>query len=488
MAKSRRAVFVCCDGLGRDWVRPETTPFLAELRDSSLVVRRTQCGVSLGDARVGRLDLDRLPAGAPWPAWQSHGPDGGGQDRRPRRRRTGFPHAHAPRHGTTLLVPSIAERVAEAGGFIAFSNVSPGAAYFLDPEHFGHIHHRAGSFAPGGESVGALEVTHDSAGDWTMAQRFCAEVLSDAKPAVAFLWICDPDHTLHAVPLGSPAHLDVLRQADRCVAEVHRTVERLRSEGEEILLLVGSDHGHETIGDSIDVEEWLAAHGLKELLSTGDVAVAGQGTSALLYATDRGRAGLLGVIEEIRRAPWAADVLVGADLAAKGFTADGVVAAVDTARQDEANPHGVPGRRWMVKEGKAVPIGCGQHGGLGPDETRPFLMLNDGGRSSGTLAAGEQPDGHRTDHRINYLGLPLTGFDGSPPPTELTSHASSGPRASPRAHGSSSCSAPLGRGLGEGVMAGDDLRVAPPHLASPPGERNMTVSARGRARSGRGDK
>jgi Type I phosphodiesterase / nucleotide pyrophosphatase len=36
MAKSRRAVFVCCDGLGRDWVRPETTPVLDALRRDSL--------------------------------------------------------------------------------------------------------------------------------------------------------------------------------------------------------------------------------------------------------------------------------------------------------------------------------------------------------------------------------------------------------------------------------------------------------------------
>lgn len=415
MAKSRRAVFVCCDGLGRDWVRPETTPFLAELRGASLwydqhnavfpsVTRVSAASISTGclparhglhGNRMGLTEEGRIVVR-----------DVGAPDFRTHMRRA---------TGTTLLVPTIAERVAGAGGFIAFSNVSPGAAYFLDPEHFGHIHHRAGSFAPGGESIGALQVTHDSAGDWAMTQRFCAEVLRNAKPAVAFLWICDPDHTLHAVPLGSPAHLDVLRQADRCVAEVHGTVERLRGEGEEILLMIGSDHGHETIGDSIDVEDWLAAQGLRELLDAGDVAVAGQGTSALLYATDRGRAGLLGVVEALRRAPWAGDVLVGSDLAARGFAADGVVAAVDTARQSEANPHGVPGRRWMVKEGQAVPIGCGQHGGLGPDETRPFLMVNDGGGSSGTLPrASSLTDIAPTI--AQFLGLPLTGFDGSPLP------------------------------------------------------------------------
>ena len=32
MASDRRVVFVCCDGLGRDWVRPDLTPALAALR------------------------------------------------------------------------------------------------------------------------------------------------------------------------------------------------------------------------------------------------------------------------------------------------------------------------------------------------------------------------------------------------------------------------------------------------------------------------
>jgi hypothetical protein len=414
MAESRRAVFVCCDGLGRDWVQPDHTPVLDALRRDSL-----WCA----DHRAVFPSVTRVSAASVATGCQParHGLHGNRmglfEDGRIVVRDVGTPdfRGHMRRAtGRTLLVPSLAERVAPAGGFVAFSNVSPGAAYFLDPEHFGHIHHRAGSFGPGGEPIGALQVTHDSAGDWAMTQRFCAEVLSDARPAVAFLWICDPDHTLHGAPLGSPAHTDVLRQADRCVAEVHRTVEGLRAQGEEILLLVGSDHGHETIGDAIDIEDWLAGHGLGELVESGDVAVAGQGTSALLYATERGRSRLLGVLGEIRRAPWAADVLVDADLAARGFAADGVVAAVDMARQGEANPYGVPGRRWMAKEGKAVPIGCGQHGGLGPDETRPFLMVNDG-RSSGALQqASSLVDIAPTISR--FLGLPLEGFDGWPLP------------------------------------------------------------------------
>jgi hypothetical protein len=86
------------------------------------------------------------------------------------------------------------------------------------------------------------------------------------------------------------------------------------------------------------------------------------------------------------------------------------------ARQSEANPYGVPGWRWVAAEaGKPAPIGSGQHGGWGPDETQPFLMADDGGRSSGSAG--------RTTNLVDiaptiahFLGLPLEGFDGSPLP------------------------------------------------------------------------
>jgi hypothetical protein len=71
--------------------------------------------------------------------------------------------------GGTLRMPSLAQRVAESGGFVAFSNVSPGGAYFLDPENFGFVYHRTGSYGPGGipiRGAGAPNVTHDPAGDW----------------------------------------------------------------------------------------------------------------------------------------------------------------------------------------------------------------------------------------------------------------------------------------------------------------------------------
>ncbi len=410
---SRRAVFVCCDGLGAAWVRADKTPVLEALKRRAAwcedhsgvfpsVTRVSAASIATGcqparhglqGNRMGLMEEGRIVVR-----------DVGAPDFRTHLRRA---------TGGTLRTPTLAERTAGRGGCIAYSNVSPGAAYFLDPDNHGHVHHRNGSFAPGGDAVEPLDVTHDAAGDWTMTERFCAEVLEGRKPAVALLWLCDPDHTLHGVPLGSPGHDEALRGAERCVEAVVRTVDRLRAAGEDILLMVGSDHGHETIGDVIDVEAWLSENGLADLVASRDVAVAGQGTSALLYATAAGRARLEGVLDAVARAPWAGDVLTGAALAAAGFAAEGgVVAAVDMARDPTPNPFGVAGRRWVAYEGKPVPVGSGQHGGRGPDETRPFLLVDDGQGAGRIGRPTSLVDIAPTVAR--HLGLALDGFDGRP--------------------------------------------------------------------------
>jgi hypothetical protein len=318
--------------------------------------------------------------------------------------------------GGTLGEPTLAERAAQAGGCVAFSNVSPGAAYFLDPEHFGHVYHRAGSFAPGGASINghdALAISHDLTGDRAMTARFCDEVLQRRAPAVAVLWLANPDLTLHGAPLGSLQHIEALRGADACVAAVVDTVDALRRAGRAVLLAVGSDHGQETIGGCIDLDDWLGRHGLAADIAAGAIAVAGQGTAALLYATPFAWPRLQGVLDRLRAEPWVGELALADDLTRLGHApTGGVVAAVNMARRDEANEHGVPGRRWTVaEEGKPAAIGWGQHGGWGPDETRPFLMLNAPGIAPGVL---RRPTSlvDIAPTLLDFLGLPADGMDG----------------------------------------------------------------------------
>ena len=416
MSRGRRVVFVCCDGLGRDWITPERTPVLHALAEG---------GLWCADHRAVFPSVTRVSAAsiATGCLPRRHGLHGNRmglvEDGKIVVRDVGKPdfRAHMRRAtGTTLRVPTLAQHVAQAGGFIAFSNVSPGAAYFLDPEHFGHVYHRAGSYAPGGapiDGADALAVSHDLEGDAAMTRRFCAEIVVERQPALAVLWLANPDHTLHGAPLGSPRHLEALAKVERCVGAVAETIEERRARGDEILLLVGSDHGQETIGASVEIETWLAAQGLGRKVASGDIAVAGQGTAALLYATPAARADVLGVLDRMRAEEWADEIIAAERLAAVGLAEDGgLVAAVNMARRDDPNPHGVAGQRWTaVEPGAKAPVGSGQHGGWGPGETRPFLLLDGPGVTPGTRSAPTSLlDIAPT--MLAWLGLPHVGLDG----------------------------------------------------------------------------
>jgi hypothetical protein len=317
--------------------------------------------------------------------------------------------------GRTLAVPTLAERLREAGGFIAYSNVSPGAAYFLDPDCFAFVYHRAGSYAPGGERLAApaaLEVSHDLEGDIAMTKRFCADVIVTSSVSASVLWLANPDLTLHSHPLGSPEHRHALRTVDRCVAAVVEAVEQARRSGDDVLLLVGSDHGQETIGEAVSIEAWLRQRGLARDLDAGQIAVASQGTSALIYALPGAMPQLLSLLPGMSAEPWARRILSGAELETVGAGGAHMVLAIDLARIDRENAFGVAGQRWVCTDGeKPAAIGCGQHGGLGADETRPFLLVQHPTVAAGTI-------GRRSSlvdiapTILDFLGQPHRGLDG----------------------------------------------------------------------------
>ena len=196
----RRAVVVVLDGMRRDLIGEATTPALVRFADraTSFAAHRsmfpsatrvvsasfaTGChparhelqGNTLALLENGRL----VYHDAGHPDFLQH-----------KRRAT----------GRSLAVPTLAERLAPHGGMILFSNVSPGAAFAHDPDGHGCIYHRAGSFAPGRqriEGAQALDIAQDAAGERRMTERFIAEVLLERKPALAILWMGEPDATQH---------------------------------------------------------------------------------------------------------------------------------------------------------------------------------------------------------------------------------------------------------------------------------------------------
>jgi arylsulfatase A-like enzyme len=417
-----RAVIVICDSLRTDLIKQRDAPFLTELGHRSArfanhmgvfpsTTRTSAASIATGclPARHGLLGntmaLDEgeglvcLSVGRP--------------DFRDRMHRA---------TGRTLHAPTLAERLDRAGETaIAFSNVSPGAAYFLDPDGFGWVYNAAGSYGPSRQPLPAkdgLQISKGDAGDTAATERFCEEVLSRRAPAVALLWLSEPDYTGHHTPLGSPEHRRAITSADANVRRVAETVASLDPTGERILFVVGSDHGMETVDETIDLDSLLVDVGLKAAQGSSDVVVAPNGTAALLYFADPYGPLVGEVARFLETQDWVGRAFVGSGLAEVGLPTGSAAQIALTLKPDErANPHGVPGHSHIVRD-SLEPKNCtgfGQHGGLGRNEQRPFLFASGGGFASGIYRRRSSlVDIAPTV--LRHLGLDTSGMDGRPLP------------------------------------------------------------------------
>lgn len=321
--------------------------------------------------------------------------------------------------GRTLKVPTLAQRVAPCGGAMIMSNVSAGAAYFFDPDGYGSVYHRAGSYGPGRVAIDGdegLRIASGSAGDAVMTDRFCAQVLGAQAPVVATLWLSEPDHSGHGHPLGSPAHLAGIAAADRCVAQVEQAVRHLRDRGEDVLLIVASDHGMETVMAQVPVVDLLVEAGLKEARDSTDVVLAPNGSAFVLGLAPHAYERIPCIEAFLREQEWFGSIYHGGSLADIGLPVDDPCCAIAVAmgHRAAANEYGVPGSTWIVDDPQEPKnyLGHGQHGGLGRYEQRPFLMLDGGGFQAG--ARNPQPASliDFAPTILRHLGLPATGMDG----------------------------------------------------------------------------
>jgi arylsulfatase A-like enzyme len=291
--------------------------------------------------------------------------------------------------GRTLRVPTLSEHLAAHGGVVIHSNSSAGAAHMQDPDGHGTLYHRSGSHGPGFEPItGAAhpDVAYDAEGDREVTRRFVAALRDAPPPALDVLWICEPDHSQHTLELGSAQHREVLAQADARVAEVREAVTALRRRGEEVLFIACSDHGHETVSHVVPVADLLVEAGLKDAPDSREVVIASSGMSALIYLAGDARSRREPIAQWLDRQPWCDQVFAGAALSRVGLAADGALQiALSMSKDDACNRHGVPGLGAVVADPfmPSDALGRGQHGGLGPHETRPFLLVSGPGVTNG---------------------------------------------------------------------------------------------------------
>ncbi|HEV8678431.1 MAG TPA: alkaline phosphatase family protein [Stellaceae bacterium] len=389
-AAGPRAVIVICDSLRRDLIGQADTPFLADLSQRAArfaahrsvfpsTTRASAASIATG-CRPARHRLlgntMALDEGEGLVCRSAGHPD--------------FPDRMRRATGRTLHVPTMAERLRRHGETsISCANVSPGAAYFQDPDGHGFVYHAAGSYGPGRRPVddpASAALKKGLAGDRAMTERFCAEIIEERAPSLAILWLSEPDYTGHHSPLGSPEHRTAIAGADRCVRQVFETVRRLDPSGDDILFVTGSDHGMETVAQAIDLDALLIAAGLKEGPGSRDVVVAPNGTAATLYFAAPDSDAVPRVARFLARENWVGEVFAGDRLASVGLPSDTAMrVAVTLANEERDNPHGVGGYCPIVQDpaDSESKIGFGQHGGLGPNEQRPFLMIEGGGFAVG---------------------------------------------------------------------------------------------------------
>ena len=423
----KRAVLMVCDGLRRDLIDRETAPTLSALSalaaPSNSVPWRNypeHGGVFPSVTRVTSASIATgcLPGG--------HGLHGntmaldegaglesrnaGEPDFRDRMRRA---------TGATLKTPTMAEKLVHHGGSIVFSNVSPGAAYFQDPDGHGHVYHSHGSFAPGLNLLPRTEwlsIEKGIPGDQAMTARFCEEVLRIRRPALSTLWLSEPDHSGHNWPLGSPEHRAAISGADACVAKVVETLEAQDPEWEETLMIVCSDHGHETVHCMISIEEALVEAGLKEGLESNEVVVAPQGTAALIYLSEAAKPRRAALADFLETQSWVGEVYAGEALEQVGLRAEHSLAlAIDMAKLERSNEFGVPGYSYMARDPKRSKdyTGLGQHGGLGANEQRPFMLARGKGLAGDGEAPGNTSPVDIAPTILRHLGLPGDDLDGN---------------------------------------------------------------------------
>jgi len=316
--------------------------------------------------------------------------------------------------GRTLKVPTMSERVKDVGGAIIYANASPGAGIFLDPDGHGHMIHRDMATGPGRIALEPHGTSHDAAGDAALAQRFIDEVLHDRKPALSLIWQCEPDHTQHSVSLGSPANLDVVRAAD---AQAGRIFDNIRAEIDrgDVLFMVASDHGHETVSEVVDLEALLIDAGLKDGVGSSDVAVAPQGLSATIYLSDEAKDRRARIAEVLSADPRIGSIYVGDEMAVLGLDPnDGLDIVVVGRASDQPSADGVAGTGVAFQGDLKIAnnVGCGQHGGLGKYEMNPFLICVGAGFAAGSAISEKTSAIDIAPTAMRHLGLVDDNMDG----------------------------------------------------------------------------
>jgi arylsulfatase A-like enzyme len=115
---------------------------------------------------------------------------------------------------------------------------------------------------------------------------FIEYVLPKFDPALALIWLRNPDSTQHSYGPGSPNAQDALRHQDQLLGLLLAALERLGRSASTDLLIV-SDHGHSSVGSDPEVFPLRALNGEPDGHATiGAIATSGYAVSGEVRSVD----------------------------------------------------------------------------------------------------------------------------------------------------------------------------------------------------------
>jgi arylsulfatase A-like enzyme len=213
--------------------------------------------------------------------------------------------------GRYLLVPTLAERVQQAG-FPTVVAGTKGVALLHDRAEKGDASSDAArasvtlfegkalppaALDPIVAALGAFppKITYPNLAQdaWT-TQAVTGTLWAKAVPKLTLFWLSDPDFTQHDSAPGADPALQALRASD---ANLARVVNALSTRGllQGTDLMIVSDHGFSTISRTVDVAAELQKGGFSAVrrflpghpAQPGDILVAGNGGTVYFYVANR---------------------------------------------------------------------------------------------------------------------------------------------------------------------------------------------------------
>jgi predicted AlkP superfamily pyrophosphatase or phosphodiesterase len=170
-------------------------------------------------------------------------------------------------------------------------------------------------------------------------------------PSFSVLWLAEPDYSQHHTGPGSPESLAAIKNSDRDLARVLKTL-RHKNLLDSTDVIVVSDHGFSTILTNIDVAATLQEHGFRAFRKLaekerkdGDIMVVGNAGAVFCYVAGHDPALIAQVVHCLQAQPYSGVIF-------SRPAVEGAFPLEDSELASPAGPDIVVTMRWTSEQNK----------------------------------------------------------------------------------------------------------------------------------------